>query len=124
MICDMKYDINTVYECENLILNKINWKINLSSAYEMSRMIIQEIVVESELTSSENINSFSETANDLISFSLNEYELFILKLIHSGFRLSFKTMSYDKCLLVLMFVNIKDLLICNDSLNEFKVKFD
>lgn len=51
---------------------------------------------------------------------INEYELFILKLIHSGFRLSFKTMSYDKCLLVLMFVNIKDLLICNDSLNEFK----
>ena len=42
----------------------------------MSIMILNEIVVEAEISTNENIFSIRETANDWMSFCLNEYELF------------------------------------------------
>lgn len=58
----------------------------------------------------------SQNLDDTYS-NINEYEMFILKLIYSGFKLSFKSLNYDKCFLVLMFVNLRDLLLIKTNLN-------
>jgi hypothetical protein len=72
----MGHDLNTVYECEKLILNKMTWKVNLSSAFEQQRLIIDKYTIEAELSDGISFDSIAETSNDWVSFCLNEFSIF------------------------------------------------
>jgi hypothetical protein len=72
----MGHDLNTVYECEQLILNKLTWKVNLSSAFELQRLMIDKFTIRDELSDGISLDSIAETSNDWVSFCLNEFSLY------------------------------------------------
>jgi hypothetical protein len=65
----MNIDLDIVHAFEKLILNKISWKFNLSTAAEMKSLLLSldENQVEEEV---------EENISDLINFSLHEYEIY------------------------------------------------
>jgi hypothetical protein len=54
----------------------MTWKVNLSSAYEQQRLIIDKFTIEGELSDGISLESIAETSNDWVSFCLNEFSIF------------------------------------------------
>lgn len=67
--CDMEIDLDTVYVLEKLILTKISWKYNLSTAAEMKFLMLSldEKPIDGEIEALVSV---------LVNFSMNEYEIY------------------------------------------------
>jgi hypothetical protein len=70
-ICDMGMDLTTVFETEKLILNRISWKLNLSTPFEIHTIILKHF-----FPLNEDFEQIQETTNDWVNFSLAEWDLY------------------------------------------------
>ena len=73
-ILDSKLDLSIIYECENAILNKINWKVNLLSCYELGLYFIE--ILQYKDIGIHNNNDDIISISEIISFCIMEYEIY------------------------------------------------
>lgn len=66
-ICERGLDLNTVYFCEQVILNKVSWKINLNTPEEIILLIFKPNSNDSNMT------NILEHANLWIGFCMDEF---------------------------------------------------
>jgi hypothetical protein len=67
-----------------MILNRVNWKVSLTTAYDLMTSLLESFIDTSELKVS--YGDVQETASEWIGYSLNEYQIY---------------QSYDQCTIAL-----------------------
>jgi hypothetical protein len=70
-ICDLNFELGVIYEIEKLILNRISWKITLSTAVETQLLIIKEFVKENTI-----FQQIFDVCTDWVNFSLTEWDIY------------------------------------------------
>jgi hypothetical protein len=75
LICDRRYDLNIMLEAERLLLNKVGWKVNIHTAFDLIEVLLESFVDASEIKNS--FNSIKEVALNWVAFSFDEYQLYL-----------------------------------------------
>jgi hypothetical protein len=73
LVCDRKYDLNILFEAERLLLNKVSWKVNIHTAFDLMELLLESCI---DITEVKCMESLKEAAINWIAFSNDEYQLY------------------------------------------------
>lgn len=71
--CDNGFDLDIIYQCEILIMNKLSWKVNIVSATDIQAHLF---TVVKDAFSSDEIPLINDNIYLWISFCMDDYEIY------------------------------------------------